>query len=273
MRRLIIKGILAIAIMASGLMIYGFVAGALSVNGTDGKISANTNKSKEISNKEQVKKEKKVLSLVGLGDSLTRGIGDDKGAGYFDRLKTGLQKQEKQTVVASNLSVSGAKSKDLLLLLAGKGVQYTLSQADIIVMTMGGNDLSPGIGNVSEEVLATYQPDVAAFTANAKTILENIRANNADAPIYWVGLYNPYEGLKGYEKTAEDIMQWNLALEKVAESFPNVYIVPSLDLFKGKVPAWLYMDKYHPNGKGYQAITDRLLPTILTNLKGNEKNE
>lgn len=273
MRSFIIKSIVSIAILASGLMIYGFITGIQSVNGNVTKKNITTNKSEDESNKEKIQKEEQSLSLVGLGDSLTRGIGDDKGAGYFDRLKAALSKNQKKTVVASNLSVSGAKSKDLLILLQDKGVQYTVTHADVIVMTMGGNDLSPGIGNVTSEFLATYQPDITSFTTNAKTILETIRSNNSEAPIYWISLFNPYEGLKGYEKTSEAIIQWNLSLEKIAETYPNVYIVPSLDLFKGKVPAWLYVDKYHPNGNGYQAIADRLVPTILTNLKGNKTNE
>ncbi|MDF2557918.1 MAG: lipase [Bacillales bacterium] len=272
MRSFIIKSLVVLSIMASGIMIYGFINGALSVNGKETKTSENTNKSVE-KNKDQDQKDEQTLSLVGLGDSLTRGVGDDKGAGYFDRLKTALSESQKKTIVASNLSVSGAKSKDLLLLLNDKGVQYTINHADVIVMTMGGNDLSPGMGNLTSEFLATYQPDIATFTTDAKTILETIRSNNSNAPIYWVSLFNPYEGLKGYEKTSEAVMQWNLALEKVTGVYPNVYVVPSLDLFKGKVPAWLYVDKYHPNGKGYQAITERLLPIILTNLKGIESNE
>jgi lysophospholipase L1-like esterase len=270
MRSILIKGILIIAILASVLMSYGFIIGTFSVNNADNKSTDGSIKTEEV---KEVEQEENTLSLVGLGDSLTRGVGDDKGAGYFDRLKEALQKEQEKTVVASNLSVSGAKSKELLGLLDEKGIQYTLSKADMIVMTMGGNDLSPGIGNISEELLATYQPDIASFTADAKVILDKIKANNAEAPVFWVGLYNPYEGLKGYEKTSEAILQWNIALEKVAGDYEHVYVVPSLDLFKGRVPAWLYVDKYHPNGTGYQAIADRLLPTILTNLKGEIDND
>ena len=272
MRSILIKGILIITILVSVLMIYGFMIGTFSVNNADKKSTGDTIKNEEVKVVEK-NKEENTLSLVGIGDSLTRGVGDDKGAGYFDRLKAALQKEQEKTIVASNLSVSGAKSKGLLTLLEEKGIQYTLSKADVIVMTMGGNDLSPGIGNISEEVLLTYQPDIATFTADAKIILDKIQANNAVAPIFWVGLYNPYEGLKGYEKTSEAILQWNLSLEKVAGAYEHVYIVPSLDLFKGRVPAWLYVDKYHPNGTGYQAIADRLLPTILTNLKGENDND
>ena len=51
-------------------------------------------------------------------------------------MKEDLQKDYKQKVALTNLAVSGAKMPDLLKQIESNGAQYSIKQADVIVLTI-----------------------------------------------------------------------------------------------------------------------------------------
>ena len=122
------------------------------------------------------------LQIVSLGDSLTRGVGDKEGIGYVGRMKEDLQKIINK-IALTNLAVSGAKMPDLLKQIESNGAQYSIKQADVIVLTIGGNDLFPGWESLGKIDLETYRPDTETFQNEAKKIIEEIRKLNTDSPI------------------------------------------------------------------------------------------
>ena len=128
-----VKVILLITIASFCLFAYGFVSGVNDV--------LNPKASNLIKKTDVVAKEKKktgTLQIVSLGDSLTRGVGDKEGIGYVGRMKEDLQKDYKQKIALTNLAVSGAKMPDLLKQIESNGAQYSIKQADVIVLTIGG---------------------------------------------------------------------------------------------------------------------------------------
>lgn len=106
-------------------------------------------------------------------------------------MKDTLQKDYKQRVALTNLAVSGAKMPDLLKQMESSGAQYSIKQADFIVLTIGGNDLFPGWESLGKMDLETYRPDTVTFQNQAKQILAELRKLNPNSPIFWLGLYNP----------------------------------------------------------------------------------
>lgn len=81
------------------------------------------------------------VQIVGLGDSLTAGIGDEKEAGgYLGSLKRQLA-EEDCFVTIKNYSKSGYKSTDLLNTLKEDDVVSAIREADMVVFTIGANDL------------------------------------------------------------------------------------------------------------------------------------
>lgn len=85
------------------------------------------------------------MNLVALGDSLSRGIGDAEGKGYVGLLRVKLEEGNPEVQLA-NLAVSGATSEDLLEQLKERGTLRSISRADLITFTIGGNDLFRGGG-------------------------------------------------------------------------------------------------------------------------------
>ncbi|MGG2932677.1 SGNH/GDSL hydrolase family protein [Bacillus pacificus] len=262
MRSKVIKVILLITIASFCLFAYGFVSGVNDV--------LNPKASNLIKKTDVVAKEKKktgTLQIVSLGDSLTRGVGDKEGVGYIGRMKEDLQKDYKQKVALTNLAVSGAKMPDLLKQIESSGAQYSIKQADVIVLTIGGNDLFPGWESLGKIDLETYRPDTETFQNEAKKIIEEIRKLNTDSPIFWLGLYNPFEDVEDLKGSSNIVVDWNASLEKLAVNNKNVYITPTFDLFQNRGKDLLYSDHFHPNEVGYTYMADRLVKNVASKLK------
>ncbi|MGY2610969.1 SGNH/GDSL hydrolase family protein [Bacillus pretiosus] len=262
MRSKVVKVILLITIASFCLFAYGFVSGVNDV--------LNPKASNLIKKTDVVAKEKKktgTLKIVSLGDSLTRGVGDKEGIGYIGRVKEDLQKDYKQKVALTNLAVSGAKMPDLLKQMESSGAQYSIKQADVIVLTIGGNDLFPGWESLGKVDLETYRPDTETFQNEAKKIIEEIRKLNTDNPIFWLGLYNPFEDVEDLKGSSNIVVDWNASLEKLALNDKNVYITPTFDLFQNRGKDLLYSDHFHPNEVGYTYMADRLVQNVASKLK------
>ncbi|HFK1497594.1 SGNH/GDSL hydrolase family protein [Bacillus paranthracis] len=262
MRSKVVKVILLITIASFCLFAYGFVSGVNDV--------LNPRASNLIKKTDVVAKEKKktgTLQIVSLGDSLTRGVGDKEGIGYIGRMKEDLQKDYKQKVALTNLAVSGAKMPDLLKQIESNGAQYSIKQADVIVLTIGGNDLFPGWESLGKIDLETYRPDTETFQNEAKKIIEEIRKLNTDSPIFWLGLYNPFEDVEDLKGSSNIVVDWNASLEKLALNDKNVYITPTFDLFQNRGKDLLYSDHFHPNEVGYTYMAERLVQNVVSKLK------
>lgn len=262
MRSKVVKVILLITIASFCLFAYGFVSG---VNDALNPRASNLIKKTDVVAKE--KKKTGTLQIVSLGDSLTRGVGDKEGIGYIGRMKEDLQKDYKQKVALTNLAVSGAKMSDLLKQIESNGAQYSIKQADVIVLTIGGNDLFPGWESLGKIDLETYRPDTETFQNEAKKIIEEIRKLNTDSPIFWLGLYNPFEDVEDLKGSSNIVVDWNASLEKLAINNKNVYITPTFDLFQNRGKDLLYSDHFHPNEVGYTYMADRLVQNVVSKLK------
>ena len=262
MRSKVVKVILLITIASFCLFAYGFVSG---VNDVLNPTASNLVKKNDVVAKE--KKKTGTLQIVSLGDSLTRGVGDKEGIGYIGQMKEDLQKDYKQKVALTNLAVSGAKMPDLLKQIESSGAQYSIKQADVIVLTIGGNGLFPGWESLGKIDLETYRPDTETFQSEAKKIIEEIRKVNTDSPIFWLGLYNPFEDVEDLKGSSNIVVDWNASLEKLALTDKNVYITPTFDLFQNRGKDLLYSDHFHPNEVGYTYMAERLVQNVASKLK------
>ena len=201
--------------------------------------------------------------LLVLGDSLARGTGDETGGGFALDVLRSLRKSG--PVDVANLAVNGAESGDVVPVLAGENVRRLAASADWILLSVGGNDLSHAVtGEAGERSspLGAISASRTRYAGNLREILSRLRQANPRAPIYVVGLYDPF-GNEGPQARigASVILSWNALVEETALAFPNVSVVPTFDLFYRR-PDRLAADRFHPNGKGHQAIADRIVQLL-----------
>jgi lysophospholipase L1-like esterase len=200
--------------------------------------------------------------VVALGDSLTAGTGDGAG-GYAARVAAGLRRRG-LAVDLVNLAIPGDETRDLLGVLGREGALRQLSAADLILVSIGGNDLSHalrGTGAAGNDEGLGLGPVRASAAANLSTILAKVRAHSA-APVRLIGLYNPFETDDADEARARgELLEWNVAVERAALAAKDVLAVPVADLFVGR-PDRLAGDHYHPGPAGHELIAGRVLATV-----------
>lgn len=247
--------LLVVACLSFCLLIYGFVIGVAGVLNPQGAMI-------EAKSGQEEQQEIDGFHLTALGDSLTRGVGDREGKGYVRRLHDMLQKESGQGISLSNLGVSGATIGDLQASLEQEGVRHAIAQANIIVLTIGGNDLFPGADVMGTIDFSSYETDVDTFRDQSKKLLNTLRKINKEAPIYWLSLYNPFENIEGLEDTSQYVLEWNYALKKLSLAYEQVYIIPTFDLFQGEVDTYISSDHFHPNEYGYELMAQRLFQKI-----------
>jgi lysophospholipase L1-like esterase len=200
------------------------------------------------------------ITIVGLGDSLTRGYGDDTGKGYIGYAKQYIQSSlPKLPVAYVNFAVSGSVTNDVIRQLNNEpSILDTIRKSDYVFITIAGNDLNKRNDTVNSQQLALSQSKFDATLQNLKAIFDKISKTNPAIEILYVGLYNPYENMANGAEIGKSIQTWNFEVAKLAQSYKQVRVVQSYDLFQHHVDAYLWDDHYHPNKVGYKAIAMRI---------------
>jgi lysophospholipase L1-like esterase len=203
------------------------------------------------------------MTILALGDSLTRGTGDETGKGYVGLVTDHLKKQlSPQEIIVYNLGIKGQTSSELLQQLSQKQVTRQIQEADLVLMTIGGNDLIRQGETFTNLDLTQIQESQQQYLENLQKIFSTIREQNAQSPVFILGLYNPFIELENSDLTNQIVREWNYATETLVGEFSDIVFVPTFDLFQLSVNDYLYTDYFHPNQAGYQLISDRLVPLI-----------
>lgn len=199
-----------------------------------------------------------IVPLI-LGDSLARGTGDESGLGIAGRVAEELVKRGVRVRPPVNLAINGARTGDLLRQLDSRNVRVLAAQSNVIIVSIGGNDLWGGTDwrtalpqnsfGVMDEVLARME-----------RIVTILRGENASARIYLVGLYNPFVSTPSGAALSALVTQWNARLLQRFASDTNVVVVPVADVFAYRDR--LSFDRFHPSTEGYAAIARRIAESM-----------
>ncbi|MFT9599124.1 SGNH/GDSL hydrolase family protein [Mesobacillus sp.] len=211
---------------------------------------------------EDVLTEKDGKVVVALGDSLTRGTGDDTGKGYIGYLVDELEEKSKEKITIHNFGVKGYRSNQLLDQLKQGEIQRKIQSADYILITIGGNDLFQSgqtFLQMDEQKIAQAKE---SYLKNLEAILKEVRTMNDSAVVFHIGLYNPFIDLNDSELTTKIVRDWNYDANQLLDQNEKAVYVPTFDLFQLSVNDYLYTDKFHPNAEGYRLIAERVASLI-----------
>ncbi|MBT2681971.1 GDSL family lipase [Bacillus sp. ISL-35] len=200
--------------------------------------------------------------IVALGDSLTRGTGDDTGKGYIGYLVEELEEKSKEKISIHNYGVKGYRSNQLLEQLKEGEIRRKVQDADYILITIGGNDLFQSGQTFLEMNEQNITQAKEGYLKNLDSILTELRSLNDSAVIFHIGLYNPFIDLNDSTATTKIVRDWNYDTNKLLDEKQKAIYVPTFDLFQLSVNDYLYTDKFHPNAEGYRLIAERVASLI-----------
>ena len=204
--------------------------------------------------------ERQVL-LVGIGDSVTAGLGSTPGKSYFERLIANppdefadMQGRNLSRVLpnlkALNFALSGSNSQEHVAHIEEKLPVQEEATFGLVVMTTGGNDLihwygrsPPREGAMYGATLAQAQPWIANYEQRLEAMFTAIDAKFPGGCLIFVGdIYDPSDGAGDPESTWA-LPAWpdcpaihaayNDALRRVAGKHDSVRVVPVHETFLG----------------------------------------
>lgn len=238
--------------------------------GTTVKGEFHANKDVTILTKQQVPQDFFPMNyrILSIGDSLTKGVGDStKKGGYIPVLRTKLQGEKGiKNIEFLNYGVKGNKTKDLLKRLNTDDVQNAIKGSDIVILTIGGNDIMKVVReNISHLEKNDFYSAKVQYEKNLYGIINSIRMQHPRIPIILISLYNPfYAWFADVKEIDEILIEWNTIGQKVITNYKYTYFVHIDDIFKNEHV--LHSDYFHPNEKGYNLIANRLFKELTENV-------
>ncbi|KMJ59898.1 hypothetical protein AB685_03330 [Bacillus sp. LL01] len=207
-------------------------------------------------NKETTNSNQSPKTMVTLGDSLTYGVGDKSGEGYVENLEKLIQDEKGANVRVKNYGIPGQESDGVVKQVKLTNIQKDIRNADYIILFIGTNDLIQSNGGdlkgINEEKI---KEGAVEYEENIQEILNNIRQENKDAPVLFLGLYNSYPDSAELE---DIIVQWNENSQKIVDDYERIKFISTNDLFKEKSKEY-FSDSLHPNEKGYELMTKKII--------------
>jgi len=195
-------------------------------------------------------------SILILGDSIGFGIGDDPNQGIGRRYAALLDPEGIKDIQITNLSIPGSKVSELFELVKQPENVAALSEATLIILSIGGNDLN----NIDDlDVLSLeidYKETLEQYMEALQGIVNSIRALNNRAQLAIVGLYDPYA--ENDSNKTSLLLQWNYETQRIAASDLRMIYIPTYELFQYNLSTYLAADQFHPSSVGYQAIAEAL---------------
>lgn len=206
-------------------------------------------------------------SIVAFGDSLTEGFGDTSNNGGFVTLleKMLLENQGIKNINMKNLGITGNTTGHLLARLELSEVKSSIKDADIVIITVGGNDvMKVAMENFLALDFEIFRDEQKEYEERLKMIIEDVRTINDDIHIMLVGLYNPFDVLLGDLPEVDTVIEeWNDGSQALLEKYDNTTFIAINDIFKNSDVNLLYTDDFHPNSLGYQRMAERIHQTFI----------
>ena len=201
--------------------------------------------------------------LVALGDSLTSGMGSEDGEGYLSYLESSYPEDAPLDLTIINAAVNGHRTRDVTADLNDAGLNGHVQDADMIVMTVGGNDLfQSGQGFLSQDLDQFTEAAKEEFVEDLDNLYAVLTRLNPEADIFHMGIYNPFQEFDFTNETNRFVREWNNDTSELAAEYEQVIFVPVADVFERDVSDLLFQDFFHPNDAGYERMAERLLTSL-----------
>lgn len=204
----------------------------------------------------------KPLSYVILGDS----IGWGAGVLNSDEAVFGKIVADTDGFAFKNDAVNGYTTSDLLRHLEKENIAEDVRNADIISVSIGGNNFLRG--NMKELIAQAGSGDYTGFDAIAanfyveySAIIEKIKELNPDVLILAQTLYNPgADSIKEIYQQGADRL--NAGYRRYLDENPGAYeLLEVADAFAGH-PEYVAADYIHPSAKGNEVIAKIVLEKL-----------
>jgi lysophospholipase L1-like esterase len=201
-----------------------------------------------------------VFRTVVLGDSVARGAGDEKRLGLPGRLDHEFHTMGFTADATLNLGINSGRTYNVKHLLRQPRATAVVARADVIVISLGGNDL---YGDPQARLLTGIWPwyQRSRTLKRVEQVVHLVRQMNPSARIYLLGLYNPYQRTSRGPWIDTQVNLWDAGLIRRFADMPEVTVIRIADLLV-RTDRISPIDHFHPGSLGYAAIARRIADTF-----------
>lgn len=198
-----------------------------------------------------------------LGDSIAYG----QGVANPDEASFGKIVADTIGYEYANQAVSGYNSEALLVHMELPSVKEDIQKADIISLSIGGNDfLTDNMASLAFEALvfddySDFDKIAKDFYDNFCKIIAKIKEYNPDVLLLVNNLYNPRFGI-GREIYQQGVDRLNECYKRYLSENPGSYSIVDAASAIGSNEAYIAVDTIHPNAQGNVRIAKAALATL-----------
>ena len=208
---------------------------------------------------------------VVLGDSIAYGSGlvNSKDAVY------GRIVADTNGYAYENYAIPGHTTDNLLRRMENETVREAIRSADIISISIGGNNFLLGNLNgllydgIVKQEYSRFDTIAEGFYEDLCTIVANIRALNPDTAIVLQTIYNPQTGYVGdvYQNGADRL---NAKMRAYVQEHPGEILLADVASALTDSDADFAEDRIHPSAVGNEKIARVVLQTLYDNNLGSK---
>ena len=210
------------------------------------------------------------LQYTALGDSLTVGVGAGLfEQGFVQRYKRKMEEDLNEEVSLIVFAKSGLETSEILAMLNEPFIMEQVKKADVITITGCGNDLLQSLEIYEKEKDEHVFLEASSHCQkNYSGMLEKIREIKGEKDTrYLVRLLNLYNPFPSIELADKWISGFNRHLKQL-ESAPQIKVIDTYAVFKGREKEYLSIDRVHPSSRGYEAMSEKLRAAGYGRLEG-----
>jgi len=189
------------------------------------------------------------------GDSLAHGAGDEAGRTLAQHVDEELARLGLAHDAVIDLAVNGSRTADVERVIGTPAARAVLQRADVIVMSIGGNDL---YGDPLARALSRALPGMMmrAVESRVARIVRHLE-RQSDARIVLLSLYDPYRN----PLLDSDVNVWTARLFERFHEDRRVQVITIADLFiaRDRLSA---IDHFHPGAIANACIARRIAEAL-----------
>ncbi|HBW34311.1 GDSL-type esterase/lipase family protein [Desulfosporosinus sp. BICA1-9] len=198
-----------------------------------------------------------------LGDSVAKGTGDEKNKGFSSYLPDYFNNNTSKEIIIDNAGIDGLESIGLLEQLQSRRLEKTISESDLILVSIGGNDVRNILSMNDLAKDDAFKVRLDNSLSSLEQTLKVLRTTNPNSNVAVLGLYNPYAKATSVEDTRL-LNTWNYNVQQLVEEDQRAIFIPTNDLLKFNLDRYIAKDGLHPNSAGYQALSNRISKSVET---------